>query len=326
VTVNAAAIPWNLEAPPEPTVGVELHAAPGPHDVTVAAPPHWPVAPPAAAAQATARTQALSFAVLPPRNAVPRQATLRLAVDGARAQSVTRITHPRLGSAIVVQPAEIALRSLRVHLPQARIGYIDGGFDKNWHWLRQVGLAIDLVADSSLRELGPYDTVVVGVFAFRTRPALRAALAPLKAWVHAGGHLVTLYHRPQDGWDPDQMPHRLRIGQPSVRWRVCDPQAPVTVLAPDHPLLSRPNVIELADWSGWVRERGLYFAADWAPDYVPLLAMSDPGETPLTGGLLTAPFGKGRHTHAALAFHHQLPALVPGAYRLLANLLERADL
>src|SRR5262249_34242548 len=140
-----------------------------------------------------------SFAVLPPRDSLPREATLRLSLDGAPAQSVARITHPRLGSAIIVRPAEIALRSLRVRLPQARIGYIDGGFDKNWHWLRQVGLVVDLVADASLRVLDPYDTIVVGVFAFRTRPALRAALAPLKAWVEAGGHLVTLYHRPQDG-------------------------------------------------------------------------------------------------------------------------------
>lgn len=326
LSVAATAIAWNLEAPPAPTIAVELRAAAGEHRVTVEAPPHWPVAPASAGATLAADgTLVLSFTVLPPRKGVPRQATVRLAVDGAPAQSVTRITHPRLGSAILAQPAQVALRSLRVQLPQGRIAYVDGGFDKNWHWLRQVGLAIDLIADSALRDLASYDTVVVGVFAFRTRPALRAALAPLKAWMQAGGNLVTLYHRPQDGWDPDQVPpHRLRIGQPSLRWRVCDPQAPVTVLAPDHPLLDRPNKIEPADWTGWVRERGLYFAAEWAPDYVPLLALGDPGETPLTGSLLTARVGSGRHTHVSLALHHQLPALVPGAYRLFANLLSPA--
>jgi hypothetical protein len=119
-------------------------------------------------------------------------------------------------------------------------------------------------------------------------------------------------------------PHRLRIGQPSLRWRVSDPAAPVAHLAPDHPLLNRPNRIGAEDWDGWVRERGLYFAAEWAPAYEKLLAMADPGEAMLEGALLSARVGEGRHTHVALALHHQLEALVPGAYCLFANLLAPA--
>jgi hypothetical protein len=90
---------------------------------------------------------------------------------------------------------------------------------------------------------------------------------------------------------------------------------------PDHPLLTQPNPIAPADWEGWVRERGLYFACEWSPSYTALLALADPGEAPLMGGLLSARAGAGRHTHVSLALHHQLPALVPGAYRLFANLL-----
>ena len=99
-----------------------------------------------------------------------------------------------------------------------------------------------------------------------------------------------------------------------------DPAAPVRVLAPEHRLLTWPNRIGPEDWDGWVRERGLYFAADWDPAYVPLLAMADAGEAALSGALLAAPVGRGRHVHVALALHHQFPALVPGAFRLLARL------
>ncbi len=106
--------------------------------------------------------------------------------------------------------------------------------------------------------------------------------------------------------------------------RLSAPAAAVSVLAPDHKLLTHPNRIGDGDWTGWVRERGLYFASEWAPEYRPLLTMADAGETPLSGGLLSAPYGAGRHTHVALALHHQAAALVPGALRLLANLIQPA--
>jgi hypothetical protein len=143
--------------------------------------------------------------------------------------------------------------------------------------------------------------------------------------VEEGGHLVTLYHRPTDGWDPDRTPPRhLVIGSPSLRWRVTDPSAPVTVLKPDSPLLTSPNRIEASDWQGWDKEMGLYFAADYDSAYEELLSLNDPGENPLKGSLISARIGRGRHTHVTLVLHHQLDKLVPGAFRLLANLVQPA--
>jgi hypothetical protein len=136
---------------------------------------------------------------------------------------------------------------------------------------------------------------------------------------------VTLYHRPSDGWNPDATPpRRLKIGLPSLRWRVTDPNARVQHLAPDHPLLTYPNVIGPEDWSGWDKERGLYFASEWDAAYVPLLGMSDPGEATLEGSLLSGSIGRGRHTHTSLVLHHQLDKLVSGAFRLMANLVQPA--
>ncbi|NNG03474.1 MAG: PIG-L family deacetylase, partial [Inquilinus sp.] len=125
-----------------------------------------------------------------------------------------------------------------------------------------------------------------------------------------------------DNWDPETVPpHYLKIGQPSLRWRITDQNAAVTLLEPAHPLLTWPNPIGAEDWQGWVKERGLYFAAEWAADYTPLLSMADPGEEPLAGSLLTARFGKGRHTHTSLILYHQMDFMVPGAFRLMANLV-----
>jgi hypothetical protein len=212
-------------------------------------------------------------------------------------------------------------------LPEgAKVGYAGGGNDQVGIWLERLGLdTVELDAARLAGDLGDLTTVVVGILAFGTRPDLAAARPRLRAWVEAGGHLVTLYHRPRDAWDPDRTPPRhLRIGLPSVRWRVTDPDAPVRTIAPDHPLLTRPNAIGPEDWAGWDKERGLYFAAEWDPAYVPLLALSDPGERPLDGALLSGPIGSGRHTHVSLALHHQLDRLVPGAFRLLANLVQPA--
>lgn len=210
----------------------------------------------------------------------------------------------------------------------ARVGVVAGETDRTLDWLRQLGIDAIALGDEVLAR-GTFTgltTVLVGMLAFGQRPALALARAALHAWVHGGGKLVTLYHRPGDGWDPETTPpRRIAIGAPSYRWRVTDPRAPVRVLAPEAQALRKPNAIRPGDWEGWVRERGLYFASDWDEPYRPLVEMADPGMPPLRGALLEAKIGQGWHLHVALALHYQFPALVPGAFRLLANLVARVE-
>jgi hypothetical protein len=169
-------------------------------------------------------------------------------------------------------------------------------------------------------------SIVVGIFAFGVREDLAAAAPRLHRFVENGGHLVTLYHRPSDGWNPDETPPLcIEIGTPSLRWRLTDPAAIVDVLRPDHPLMIGPNRIEASDWQGWDKERGLYFAACWHKAYQPLLSMNDRGESPLQGSLISAEIGKGRHTHVSLVLHHQLDKLVPGAFKMMANLVQPVE-
>lgn len=263
------------------------------------------------------------------RPTAPRAAGLSVfsaEIDGAPAFQAQTIDYSHSGKVAWRAPARMRFLSLDLAIPSGRIGYISGGSDRVGLWLRRAGFDVtDLTSGDLAGDLSGYEAIVVGILAFGTQPEL-AELAPrLHAYVEAGGNLVTLYHRP-DQWDPSVAPPRyLRTGSPSVRWRVTDPQAAVTILAPDHPLLHRPNRIGPADWAGWDKERGLYFASQWDDAYQPLLAMHDPNEQPLTGALVSARIGKGRHTHLSLTLHHQMEKLTPGAFRLFANLLTPDD-
>ncbi|MBK6341366.1 MAG: hypothetical protein IPF41_01935 [Flavobacteriales bacterium] len=109
-----------------------------------------------------------------------------------------------------------------------------------------------------------------------------------------------------------------------TRDRVTVEEAPPTFLDPKHPLLNTPNTITAADFDGWVQERGLYFASDFGTNYTPLIAWNDPGEEPLNGALIVTDHGKGRFIYTGISFFRQLPAGVPGAYRLLANFIAGA--
>jgi LmbE family N-acetylglucosaminyl deacetylase len=248
-------------------------------------------------------------------------------VGSQPAFQVTPIAYPHIGRARFLAPSALKILSLDLKLPaDARVGYVGGGADRVGSWLSRMGLDVtELDAQALGGDLSSFTTIVVGIFAFGIRKDLAAATERLHRFVEEGGHLVTLYHRPTDGWNPEATPvRRLEIGKPSLRWRVTDPQAEVTVLLPDHPLLVGPNTINAADWTGWDKERGLYFASRWDEAYEPLLSMHDVDEQPLKGALVSAAIGKGRHTHTSLVLHHQMDKLVPGAFRLMANLVQPA--
>ena len=271
-----------------------------------AAPPSWPVR--------GARDGEIDLAVPPGR--------LTLPPAGARL-AWRRI--PGTGPIAKVEAATASMLRAPIAIDrEARVGVIAGEADETLGWLQQLDIGAEAVDDATLAsgDLARFTTLLVGILGFGQRPALRLYRHRLIAWIEAGGSFVTLYHRPGDAWDDGCTPPRqLVISSPSFRWRAADPAAVVTVLRPDHDLLTRPNIIVPSDWDGWVRERGLYFACAWDPAYRALLEVSDPGEPPLRGALLAAPVGKGRHVHVALALHHQFTALVPGAFRLLANLV-----
>lgn len=318
-------------AQPATALSTILHLSPmgggaSPASATLAAPDGWSIDP-ASALMPIDSPAAIPVTIEPPASPPAGRHDVMMSVGGAPAASVNRSDYRHTGPVLRAAPAHLTVRTVDVALPEGRIGYVGGGNDRVALWLQRLGLTVDMLEAATLRggDLSGWDTILVGVFAFRTRPDLAEATARLHDWVRAGGNLVTLYHRPWDTWSPERTPPaRLQIGQPSLRWRITDETAEVTHLASDHPLLTTPNRIGPDDWAGWQKERGLYFASAWDDAYTPLLSMADPGEEPLTGALLSGRFGEGRHTHTSLVLHIQMERLVEGAFRLMANLLAPA--
>lgn len=247
-------------------------------------------------------------------------------LNGKTAHTVRNIEYDHIEHRILPDAAQLQVLVIDAALPNAKVGYIGGGNDRVDYWLDRMGMDVTTLSDDDLKSdarLAHFDSIVIGIFAIKFRAGLAEQMPRLHKWVEAGGTLLTLYHRPWDNWDKDQTaPAMLEIGQPSLRWRVTNENAEVTHLT-DHSLLTSPNQITNDDWKGWHKERGLYFAKAWANAYTPLLEMADPDEAPHRGALLTAEIGKGRHTHCALILHHQMEKLVPGAFRLMANLLAK---
>lgn len=265
------------------------------------------------------------FNVTAPDDAVTGLYELSLSLDGAPAKSVTEINYPHIAPRALARPAKVMVRVIDTKLPTSRIGYIGGGNDRVDHWVAKMGMDVTSLSDADLQSdqaLANYNTIVVGIFAMKFRDNLLEQIPRLHRWCEDGGNLVTLYHRPWDNWNPDVVPPRyLKIGQPSLRWRVTDESADVDILQPGHSIFNSPNTISSYDWDGWDKERGLYFAMDWDASYTPLLSMNDPDEQPLLGSMLTAKIGRGRHTHTSLILHHQMEKLTPGAFNIMANLL-----
>ncbi len=264
------------------------------------------------------------FRVTVPPDAREGLYNIPLLLDRARAHLIHKIAYSHVRPTVGYRDA-LRVLVLEAELPEVQIGYFGGGNDRTNLWLAALGAEVEELDDDALCSNGRLDrtdTIVIGIFAMRVRPALRAAMPRIHDWIKAGGTLVTLYHRPWDNWNPDQVPpRRLEIGSPSLRWRVTDEASRVDHRAPDHPILNWPNKITADDWAGWHKERGLYFAKQWDNVYEPLVEMADQGEAPHQGALLAADIGSGRHVHCALALHHQMEQLVPGAFRLMANLI-----
>jgi LmbE family N-acetylglucosaminyl deacetylase len=220
----------------------------------------------------------------------------------------------------LLQPvARLKAVSLDLAIRGRHIGYLPGAGDDVAGCLERMGYAVTQLTGADLipDKLRPLDAVVIGIRAFNTRKDLAGHLPALFEYVEAGGNVIAQYNL-SDGLGANWLaPFRLRIS----RDRVTDEHAPVTFLAPDHPVLTRPNRITRADFDGWVQERGLYFPDQWDERFTAILASGDPGEMPLRGGLLVARHGKGYFVYTSLAWFRQLPEGVPGAYRLFANLV-----
>ncbi len=265
------------------------------------------------------------FALTPPPAAPTGRYRVTAAAeleDGSRFTSALAVVeHPHVRPIAVPREAAMEISAFQIRVPElSRVGYVAGPSDRVPRFLTTIGVPVRILSERELAEadLSAFDAVVVGSRAYETVPELGRANGRLLDYVRGGGLVVVQYQQYQFV-DGGFAPYPLEIARPHDR--VTDEASPVRALAPEHPALRRPNAIGEEDWEGWVQERGLYFARSWDPAYAPLLALRDPGEPEQLGALLVARLGEGTWVYTGLSFFRQLPAGVPGAFRLFANLL-----
>jgi hypothetical protein len=220
----------------------------------------------------------------------------------------------------IVEPS-VTFVGIDVRTHNKKIGYIIGAGDKVPEALDQMGYDVTLLTEKELarNNLQQFDAILAGVRAYNTNDWLGKYYDKLMKYVSDGGNYIVQYNT---GFRQSQQP---RIGPYKfdiVNRRITDENAPVTILKPEHPVFNFPNKITPDDFRGWIQERSIYHAGAWdTAKFVSVMAMSDPGEKPEEGGLVIAKHGKGVFVYTGLVFFRELPAGVPGAYRLLANII-----
>ncbi len=230
------------------------------------------------------------------------------------------ISYPHIPPQTLFPPSDIKAVRTNVKVTAHKVGYIMGAGDEMPDAIRQLGVEVTLLSASDLAQgdLARFDAIVAGVRAYNVRPDVKANQARLMAYVQNGGTYIVQYMTPEQGMNPGPYPITIPGGN---RYRVTVEEAPVTFPNADSLLLQSPNHINPQDWQGWVQERGLYFATEWDKHYQTVVASHDPGEEPMAGGELWTRFGKGVYIFTSYSWFRQLPAGVPGAYRLFANML-----
>lgn len=238
------------------------------------------------------------------------------------------IEHRDLETRYLYRTATASVRGLDVKLPDGlRVGYVMGAGDEVPTGIAQLGAEVDLLGARELAtgNLAEFDAIMTGTRAYGVRDDLRTYNQRLLDYVRGGGNLIVLYNTPSE-FDPATLaPFPAQL--PANAEEVSEEDAPVQLLAPGRPELTTPNAITRADFDGWIEQRGSKFFSEWDPAYTPIVETHDRNQPPQRGGWVTATYGKGHYTYFAYALHRQLPYGVPGAYRILANLLSlsRAD-
>lgn len=271
--------------------------------------------------------QYAKLTVTPPAKLAPGNFTITAYAKRGDEKFTTSLEPlPTMPSILWSEPAQTVVHAFDINVPaNLRVGYISAEGEMIPEALKRLGINVEMLDANALTfgDLSKYTAIVVGVRAYELRPELAGANKRLLDYVSNGGTLVVQYNR-DFIWNKFlPAPYHATIGNPTPR--ITDETAEVKFLKPEDPLLNTPNKITAADFQNWVQERGLYYWSDFDPKYTPLLAMHDPGEKDLNGGLVYTPLGKGVYIYTGLAFFRELPEGVPGAYRLFVNLLSASQ-
>lgn len=292
------------------------------------APEGWQISPEFIAYDSVAKGKEYiaTFNVKPLKNVSdnPSESTLRATVqwqDFKTNKSLIHISHSHIPIQTLLKDAEMKLIQAKVAISGKNLGYIPGAGDELPACLKQIGYTVTVLDNDALDnvDLSTFDAIISGVRAYNTNESLPLYREKLMNYIQNGGNYIVQYNTNNflSAVKDDIGPYPFKI----TRDRVTDETAKVNMDVPTHAIFNIPNKITEKDFEHWVQERGIYFAGNWDKRYETPISMNDPTESLNRGSVLVTKYGKGYFIYTGLAFFRELPAGVPGAYRLLANML-----
>jgi LmbE family N-acetylglucosaminyl deacetylase len=266
--------------------------------------------------------QLFSFKLFPPKGQSEATISPKIEMDGKiYNQEAIFIEYEHIPVQTVFRKSEAKVVKIDLAIAGKRVGYVMGAGDEIPTNLAQIGYDVTILKDGDFQaaNLQKFDAIILGIRAYNTVDRLKFYQSNLLDYVKAGGNMIVQYNTSRRLKVPnDQIaPYPLKLS----RDRVTVEEAEVRLLQPEHPVLNFPNKITTKDFDGWVQERGLYFPNEWDEKFTAILSSNDPGEPARDGGLLVAPYGEGNYIYTGYSWFRELPAGVPGAYRIFANLI-----
>ena len=239
--------------------------------------------------------------------------------DQSFTKELVEISYDHIPKQSVLLPSEAKVVRLDIQTKGNLIGYIQGAGDNVPNSLRQIGYSVIEINENNIsaENLQNFDAVILGIRAYNVSDRAKFYQKELHKYTENGGTLIVQYNTSRRIKVASVAPFHLKLS----RDRVVEEDAKVTILNSNHELMKYPNKITDSDFDGWIQERGLYFPNEWSEKFTPLLSMNDKGESAKNGSLLIANYGKGHFIYTGLSFFRELPAGVPGAYKLFANML-----
>lgn len=268
----------------------------------------------------TGSIQKFKFKITPPDFQSTGQITPEATFEGKSYYSdLVEIDYDHIPFQSVLKKESAKLARIEIETVGNKIGYIMGAGDKIPECLEYIGYSVDRIEIEQAEPdfLGQYDAVIMGIRALNTIENIDVYRDNLMEYVNKGGTLITQYNTSRRLKSKQFGPYPMELG----RFRVSQEEAPIEILEKDHPMINFPNKISQKDFDNWIQERGLYFASEWDENYTPMFSSFDEGEKPGSGSTLVTKYGDGYYVYSSLSWFRQLPAGVPGAYRIFANMI-----
>ncbi|SMO49537.1 PIG-L family deacetylase [Solitalea koreensis] len=326
VTLNEKAYVFPDNSPKKVQVIVKSGVANCTGTVKLKLPEGWNVEPISSGFNLKAKDeeQTLEFMVTPSGGSSQGILKAVAMMDGKEySQGLTTIIYKHIPVQTLFPYAEARLSHFNLIRKSKLIGYIVGAGDDIPQSLIQIGYDVKFLTDDMLSngiDLSSFNAIIVGVRAYNTNDRMKFYYDKLMNYVKNGGNLIVQYNTNNflGGVKSPIGPYPFTIS----RDRVTDENAEIRFELPQHPVLNSPNKITADDFKGWIQERGIYFAGDWDANYQTPLSMNDPNEKSSKGSTLITQYGKGYFVYTGVVFFRELPAGVPGAYRLFVNMIE----